>query len=59
MRYHNLHHYPNNYDEDREYPHYWPADRVPYLGITYCNLFQGVFGSLFLLLIAYVIFGLK
>lgn len=40
-------------------PHYWPADRVPAIGITYCELFQGIFGIVFLAMLGYVIFGVS
>ena len=40
-------------------PHYWPADHVPYLPVTYCELFQGLFAALFLSCLGYIVFGLK
>lgn len=40
-------------------PHYWPADKIPYINISYCNLFQYIFGAIFVSFLAYMIFGLK
>ena len=39
-------------------PHYWPADRVPVLGVSYCHLIQGIFAVILLSFIGYIIFGL-
>lgn len=43
----------------REMPNYWPAEKVPYINISYCHLIQGVFGVFFLSALAYVVFGAK
>lgn len=40
-------------------PNYWPAEKVPYINISYCHLIQGVFGVFFLSALAYVVFGVK
>lgn len=39
-------------------PHYWPADQVPFIKITYCNLFQYLFGAVFVAFLAYIVFGI-
>jgi len=41
----------------QQMPHYWPADKVPYLKISYCHLIQGIFAVLLLSCIAYVVYG--
>ena len=51
-----------NSNKQRKRPeefHYWPADRVPLLPISYCQLIQGIFAVLMLSSIGYVVFGLK
>lgn len=40
-------------------PHYWPADKVPYLGISYCECIQYVFALLFVSVLIWVFVGLK
>lgn len=36
-------------------PHYWPADKVPNLPISYCELIQGILGFCLVTMIIYVI----
>lgn len=41
-----------------EMPHYWPEDRVPVLGVSYCHLIQGILGTILISFIGYMVFVL-
>lgn len=46
-------------ERQQKMPHYWPADKVPYLGISYCECIQYVFALLFFSVLIWVFMGLK
>jgi len=40
-------------------PHYWPADKVPYVGVSYCECMQYCFAVLFVGVLLWIFVGLK
>ena len=40
-------------------PHYWPAEKIPYIGISYCELFQYLFAFLFISVLIWIFVGMK